>query len=165
MADGFVLIDDYTDKADPANLPGNVKITRVTENLKEKLKKHWLEVFEQVGLIDESCQAIGVSTGTVLSWRREDPGFAAAFDEVRRFKMIHLLEDAAFRRALSGKSDLMLIAMLKNLKPDVYDEKAREKPAPPGIQISVVDVDGKMLARANSGSKVDTIDVIDVEKK
>lgn len=156
----MVLVDEYSPKADPKNLPKSVRVTRVAENLKEKVKKRWLEVFEQIGLIDEACEVVGITPGTILTWRREDDIFEKDFDYIRRFRLIHLLEDAAFRRAISGKSDLMLIAMLKNLKPEVYDEKTREKPSPPGIQISIVDIDGKILGEATSKP----VDVIDVKK-
>lgn len=128
--------------------------TKVPDSLVEKLKSRWLDEFTRLGLVEDACIAIGVKEGTVWKWRREDPKFSNDWDYVRRVLHVPLLEEALMKRALSGKTDIAIIMALKSLKPDLYDEKARAAPVQNGIQISIVDVDGKVLGEAQKKSDV-----------
>lgn len=147
----FVLFDELVEQEQIDVRSPLLRRTKVPDSVLPKVKNRFLELFTQCGLIKDAAAAVGVSVATVFSWRAVDADFAENMDIIRRHKLIPLLEDAAFERAMSGKSDMMLVALLKNLKPDIYDEKSREKPPPPALTLRVVDVNGKSLGEAKQG--------------
>lgn len=142
----------------------------VTQDLQEKevessllpmLKKQFLKFYEQCGLLDNAAVSCGVNTATVLTWRTEDEDFRKKYDEVKD-NFVTLLEDAMMKRALSGKSDLALMFMLKAMNPEKYDDKARNPPQAPGIAIQITDVGGAKLVDNNQFVKALPM-VVDVE--
>ena len=83
----------------------------------------FLEVFRQTGNVRLATSAAGVSREAPYKRARSDPKFAADWAAARE-DAIDTLEAEARRRALT-KSDLLLIFLLKSLRPEVYRENVR----------------------------------------
>lgn len=71
--------------------------------------------------ITEACRHADVNRSTAYRARKNDPDFAAAWDELEE-AMIEELESEAHRRAITG-SDRLLEFLLKAKRPDVYRER------------------------------------------
>lgn len=65
-----------------------------------------------------ACQLSRLGRTAAYVWRNDDPAFASDWLDAAEAG-IDLLEDEARRRALAG-SDLLLIFLLRNRRPDVY---------------------------------------------
>lgn len=151
----LLRFDEY---AKEHNVQVNPKLHKksLDDELLPMLKEQFLNFFRQTGSIDEAAESIGVSTAMAIEWRKTDSDFGKSWDAIRENELIPLLEEAAFRRALSGKSDLMLIFLLKSMKPDKYDDRLREPPQQPSIILRVTDLKGNSLIQSK---KTETIDV------
>ena len=100
-------------------------------------KKVFLEKYAELGSITAACKAAGgINTRTIHHWRKGDPDFLKRFEEAKLIA-ITLLEDEAFRRAVTGVqkpvyqggkkvgeiteySDNLLITLLKGALPNKY---------------------------------------------
>jgi hypothetical protein len=127
-----------------------IESTQRLDVIVPELKKNFLKHFRENGLIKTAAELIGVDQPKIYEWMGEDEDFKEQVN-IAREQMLPMLEEAMFARALSGKSDLMLIFLAKSLKPEKYDEKAREPPKQDGITLNIIDVGGKNLT---SGEKV-----------
>lgn len=93
--------------------------------------------------VAHACKAVAISRTQAYKWRREDPEFAAAWDEAKAIGA-GVLEDEAVRRAQEGLdepvfhqgkvistvrkySDTLLIFLLKGMKRDVYGERIQQE--------------------------------------
>ncbi len=74
------------------------------------------------GNVQEACRASGQHPANAYWSRKNDPDFAAKWDEAID-AAVAVLEAEAFRRALEY-SDQLLIFLLKSRKPTVYGNKA-----------------------------------------
>jgi hypothetical protein len=98
--------------------------------------------------VSKACDAAGVGRMTVYDWRKNDPDFAAAWDDAKKIGA-DVLEDEAVRRAHDGVnepvfyqgvatgtiqrySDTLLIFLLKGAKPDVYKDRVASEVSGPG---------------------------------
>lgn len=71
--------------------------------------------------VSHACNAARIARSAAYAWRREDPEFAAAWDEACE-QGTDLLEDEARRRAMA-QSDLLLIFLLRARRPANYREQ------------------------------------------
>jgi transposase-like protein len=85
-------------------------------------RRRFLELVGETGNVRDACRALDLHRTTVYDWRREDADFAAAWDEAIALGT-EGMEDEARNRAING-SDVLLIFMLKALKPDKYRERS-----------------------------------------
>lgn len=83
----------------------------------------FLRVLRNTGQIRDAAEAVGLTPQSVRSAMNRDPSFAVLVDE-SIVDATELLETECRRRALAG-SDLLLIFMLKALKPDKYRDKVQ----------------------------------------
>lgn len=98
-----------------------------------------LENFAVTGRIDVACQAAGISRQTHYNWLKNDPEYAAAFEEAR-LQAVRELEAEAWRRAREGVSkpiyqmgklvgsvqeysDSLMTWLLRGHCPERYNEK------------------------------------------
>jgi hypothetical protein len=81
----------------------------------------WLVTFARVPRIEAACKAAGVTKTSVYEARDSHPSFKAAWLSVRD-DWADRLETKAITLALEG-NPLMLIFLLKNLKPEVYSDR------------------------------------------
>lgn len=73
-------------------------------------------------MIGEAIEAAGITRQSLSRWRKTDDEFERRFLDAIETST-ELLEGAAYERAISGKSDLLLMFLMKARKPDIYREK------------------------------------------
>ena len=73
-----------------------------------------------------AAKAAGVGRSTAYLWRREDPEFAAKWDEAVAMG-IDRLESEAYRRAIDS-SDKLLIFLLERRRPEVWGRSKAYRP-------------------------------------
>jgi len=119
-------------------------MTETTEEKRVKRtasnKKLFLEKYKECAHVGNATKAIGIERTTVYAWAEKDKEFAEAWDKIRRIEVPQMLEDEAKRRAVDGVarpvfqqgrqvgiiqeySDVLLIFLLKGLRPDKYRER------------------------------------------
>lgn len=93
------------------------------------IKKAWedkfIQLYTKTGNVSLSAKGCGIHRNTVYARREASPDFAKAMDGARE-EAIEALEYEAWKRAKS-KSDVLLIFLLKSLKPDMYRETTRQE--------------------------------------
>lgn len=90
-------------------------------NTTAKKKERFLKAFENCGIVLVGAKAAGVCRQTIYHWRDIDPKFARAFDEASENAADHL-EAVAMERARAA-SDVLLIFLLKGMRPEKYRER------------------------------------------
>lgn len=88
-----------------------------------KVRKLFLDQLEVGSSISFAAEAAGGTTQQFRKWRKDDPNFAADWDEAIEVGT-DFLEDVATRRAMA-KSDPLMIMMLKARRPDKYDRGSK----------------------------------------
>ncbi len=118
-------------------------------------KSDWTEGFlaayGENGNIRASCRAVDIGRREVDFLRDNDPEFAAAF-EIAREDSIEHLEHIGRKRA-EASSDVLLIFLLKSLRPEVYRETIRNEftgkdGKPIQHEVVTLDLTSEGLARA-----------------
>lgn len=134
----------------------------------DSTSKKWIDVFlesyVETGNVSLSAKAAGINKSTVYKRRDSDPDFAARLEDARRMAA-DVLEAEAIRRAVKGVdephfyrdkvagytrkySDVLLIFLLKGLKPDVYGDKTRVTgPVVPVQVVEILPADGGPMFR------------------
>ena len=75
---------------------------RYSERQKKVLKEQYIEALRRsVGVMAPACAQIGVERGTIYRWRKEDPDFDAACDEVLEVAL-DFAESALMRNIHAG---------------------------------------------------------------
>jgi DNA-binding XRE family transcriptional regulator len=97
--------------------------TRTDRLLKETWQPRFLKAYEELGTVTHAATAAGVARSTVYQVEKNDPEFAAAFEEARE-AAADRLERVAIQRA-EETSDTLLIFLLKALRPEKYRENVR----------------------------------------
>jgi transposase-like protein len=82
----------------------------------------FIEALSETGNVTHACDQAGLRRRTIYEWRDDDPAFADAWEQALEIGT-HALEDEARRRAMGG-SDVLLIFMLKSLRPEKYNPAA-----------------------------------------
>jgi hypothetical protein len=84
----------------------------------------FLTALAESGNVTLSAKRAGIARQHAYLIRKQDPDFAAQWGEAMDIA-VGGLEDEAFRRAVKGKSDTLLIFLLKAHRPDVYRENLK----------------------------------------
>ena len=126
---------------------GDIMTTYQKSNGIEHIKKRaYLTAYARLGVVRQACVAAEIAHSTYYEWLKNDPVFVDAVEDAREFH-IEGLEIAADRRASEGirrykfyqgkpilhpetgkpyyehiYSDVLLIFLLKALKPEMYRE-------------------------------------------
>ena len=126
---------------------GDIMTTYQKSNGIEHIKKRaYLTAYARLGVIRQSCVAAEIAHSTYYEWLKNDPVFGDAVENAREV-CIETLEQEADRRAVAGirrykfyqgkpilhpetgkpyyehiYSDVLLIFLLKALKPEMYRE-------------------------------------------
>lgn len=101
---------------------------------KEQWKAAFLKRLSETGNVTEAAEYVSVERSNVYKERYRDPTFAVAWDEAKRLG-VESLEDEAIKRAIEGKSDTLLIFLLKAAKPEKYRENYRVQIEPPSAPV------------------------------
>jgi hypothetical protein len=86
-------------------------------------EKTWLAAYEECGTVVGACKVAKISRQTAYNYRRDNEGFAAAWDKLET-AVTELLEKTAVQRALDG-SDRLMEFMLKARRPGTYRESVK----------------------------------------
>lgn len=106
-------------------------------------RPRFLAALEETKLVTEACKVAGVGRSTVYDARREDPVFAAQWEELEA-SLIERMEAEAYRRAVDGVtkplvsagkyvtdvqefSDGLLMFLLRARRPHIYRERVDVK--------------------------------------
>ena len=93
-------------------------------SLSEKQQK-FLEAYQaNMGITKTALLSIGVTEETYSEWEKNET-FLKALGSIRR-TWVEQLRKAAYLRA-QGKSDILLMFLLKALDPDTFDEDVRKQ--------------------------------------
>ena len=96
-----------------------------TNKIRHRKKSAFLAAFCECGNVSKSTKAAKINRTTHYQWLKDDPEYAAAFSEAEQIAVAEL-EDEARKRAMKG-SDLLMIFLLKHLKPERYRERLETK--------------------------------------
>ena len=106
--------------------------------------ERFLAKMRDSGNVRLSCQAAGIPRTTVYRWRDKWSTFAAEWDEAKE-DACDILEGEAWKRAVQGQSDRLLMFLLKAHRREVYGDIVRQELSGPGggaVQIVGLDPDG-----------------------
>lgn len=136
-------------------------------NRRRDWRADFLNAFARIGIIEESCKVVGISSRTVLRERRGNPAFRRQFEEAER-AAVGVLERAAFERAVLGTSrpiyqggrlvgyeqmysDTLLMFLLRARDPERFRERLSvrdETPRRDTIDAEVLRLAGEVETRA-----------------
>ena len=85
----------------------------------------WLKAYAETGNVGRACSYVKVNRDTAYNHRKLFPEFARQWDELRELHTDEI-EQVAVERALSSKSDTMLIFLLKSRRPEIYRETVNQ---------------------------------------
>jgi len=85
----------------------------------------FLSKMRNSGNVYASCEAAGVSRTTAYRWRKKWATFAAEWNDAKD-DAVDRLDLEAWKRATQGRSDRLLMFLLKAHKPDVYNPVQRQ---------------------------------------
>lgn len=107
----------------------------------EKARALFLASLSKCGNVGDACRAGGVGRSTAYEWRHRSKAFSAAWDsaldeaadvleaEVRRRGVTGVLQPVFHKGEIVGRvrkySDVLLIFLLKSVKPERYDDAVR----------------------------------------
>src|SRR5690606_8186693 len=87
-------------------------------------KRAFLLAYMQTGVVTAAAKAAKIDRRTVYNWLDSDPDFADAMEQAKE-AVVDMLEQEAIKRATTGKSDTLLIFLLKGMKPEKYSDRIR----------------------------------------
>jgi len=91
----------------------------------DRAREAFLRTLAESCNVSASCRVAGISRTAAYAWRRDEPEFAAAWDDAEG-EAIDALEGVAYARAISGESDRMLEILLKGHRPQYRDKLKHE---------------------------------------
>jgi hypothetical protein len=101
-----------------------------------------------------ACQGIGYHRSTVYRWAEKDPEFDAEWRDIAE-EFADLLEEKATARAIDG-SDILMIFMLKSLRPEKFREQVKHELSGPSggpIPFSYGDTVAEIAERPGTDSQ------------
>ena len=103
------------------NGSGNSNGTNGTLAGNREAMNRFLAKMRDSGNVRLSCQAAGIPRTTVYRWRDKWSTFAAEWDEAKE-DACDILEGEAWKRAVKGQSDRLLMFLLKAHRREVYGD-------------------------------------------
>jgi len=110
-----------------ANLPPPPVMTYFSP---EERQETYLMNLGYLGTVTGALETVGARNEQLAEWRRSVPGFLEREEEVRQ-AFADRLEAAAIQRAMK-KSDLLMMFLLKGLRPEKYRENRSVEVSGPG---------------------------------
>lgn len=90
---------------------------------KDEWQQAFLKAYAELGTVTHACTAVGIDRSTPHVAAKRDPVFAEAFASARE-AAADRLERVAIRRA-EDSSDVLLIFLLKALRPEKFRENVK----------------------------------------
>lgn len=107
----------------------------------DRAREIFLKTLAATCNVTRSARRAGMSRTAAYDWRDEDEQFAKEWEEAIE-TAADKLEEVAFRRATTGKSDRMLEILLKGHRPKYRDKQLvgsdPDNPFPAGFQVKFV---------------------------
>lgn len=100
-------------------------MARTTEADRKRRMKKFLRHFARVGTIYHACKKAGINRTVVHHWMRVYPEFREKLIAAKEAS-IERLETSVYQKAVSGKSDLLAIFLLKSMRPAVYRDNYKQ---------------------------------------
>lgn len=117
-----------------------------------KTKRTFLNNLAKVGNITEAAKLTDIDRQTVYNWRNQDKNFAQ--DMAKSLDTsTQILEDEAYRRAM-GKSDLLLMFLLKSRDPKYRDRQEIDHKGM--ITISAQIIEARQRSKLVNSGQADT---------
>ena len=113
-------ISQLLDQPCAEDLAGAVAVAD-SYNTAHPKKRAFLIAYSRAGNISQACAAVGIGRRTHYDWLASDTEYEAGFQLAGEYAA-DALEAEARRRAFEG-SDLLLIFLLKGLRPERYRER------------------------------------------
>jgi hypothetical protein len=82
----------------------------------------FLKKLRECGNVRQACEAAGIPRRTVYNWRNEWVTFANEWDEALE-DACDILEGEAWKRAVKGRSDRLLMFLLKAYRPEKFKDR------------------------------------------
>ena len=135
-------------------------------------QKAFLAAFRETGNVRLACEVAGVGRTSHYRWREENPAYREAFDLARQ-DATDVLEAEAHRRAVEGieepvgwykgvaggtvrrYSDVLLIFLLKSLRPERYRERVDVRGVLAHLDVSLLP--DELVARLAAGENPVTV--------
>ncbi len=135
-------------------------------------KRAFLAAFRETGNVRLTCKAAGVGRSSHYRWLEDDPAYREAFDQAKE-DATDVLEAEAHRRAVEGVeeqvgwyrgvaggtvrrySDVLLIFLLKSLRPDRYRERVDVRGVLAHLDVSLLP--DNLVARLAAGENPITV--------
>jgi hypothetical protein len=120
----------------------------------DRARTAFISRFSETCNVSEACRAANISRCAAYAWRKDDPEFAAEWDDAEQ-TAIDKLEQVAWERATDDKSDRMLEILLKAHRPEKYVDRVRSELTGPGgsaLEISVNFKTGQIGTETGQGS-------------
>lgn len=121
------------------------------------MKRHWQKAFlatlENTGSVTVAAEAAKIGRWTAYDTRRNDPAFAAQWDQALETGA-DLLVDECRKRAFDG-SDVLLMFMLKGLQPQRWRE-SRASLAPSELN-RMIEVELQRIAKQKAAEALEPV--------
>ncbi len=89
------------------------------ETAQKRRQKTFLKAFLEVATVTWAAKAAGIGRRTHYDWLKKDEGYQEAFSQAEDVASDALYEEAR-KRAISGKSDVLLMFLMKGDNPAKY---------------------------------------------
>jgi len=99
----------------------NLTLIKKTKSNAGEWREAFIAVLRGSGNVRHSCLQAGISRETAYKWRKEDKTFADRWEDAKE-DAVEMLEYEARVRAMDS-SDVLLMFLLKALKPEKYRER------------------------------------------
>ncbi len=135
-------------------------------------QRGFLAAFRETGNVRLACKAAGVGRSSHYRWLEKDPAYREAFDQAKE-DATDVLEAEAHRRAVEGVeeqvgwyrgvaggtvrrySDVLLIFLLKSLRPERYRERVDLRGSLAHIDLNLLP--DELLARIAAGEDIRSV--------
>lgn len=105
-----------------AHPPRTTKVRRTTRT--DRARATFLTALRETCNVAGAARTAGIGRSSAYEWRRDDPAFAAAWDEAEA-EAIDNLEGVVYRRAMEGHSDRLAEILLKGHRPERYADRSK----------------------------------------
>ena len=113
-------------RAPAAERQRQAQYKRTVERRREHVRDRVLSAYGKTATVTDACAAGRITTNTFYRWLSEDAHFRERIDSAKQ-RVCDKLEAEAQRRAIGGKSDSLLVFLLRGHNPDRYGQKREIK--------------------------------------
>lgn len=113
-------------------------MTRATRKVADTRLEKFFELLRSTGNVTTSALGAGVSRASIYNLMERDAAFRQRVNEAKDESVEHL--EAIARQRAEKSSDLLLIFLLRALRPEKYAREKYREPASAGITDYIIDI-------------------------